>query len=194
MPTEPLIELKPPWNISATNSGLSPEGEESLNRIKKWIDPNSDFDEKLIRNITRRLLIPARIKITDLIMLETWALEKNNSQTTLWKLPPGREWMRNLNALAFRNMGKQKGLILKTIKCPDFGAVTGMRGYYTVCVTRRESEWVTEGRTRTGTRQLLTQGRILRRNQTSIEGKWAEELQDCIPLQGIKKSMLLILP
>lgn len=61
-------------------------------------------------------------------------------------------------------------------------------------VTRRESEWVTEGRTRTGTRQLLTQGRILRRNQTSVEGKWAEELQDCIPLQGIKKSMLLILP
>lgn len=68
------------------------------------------------------------------------------------------------------------------------------RGHYTVCVTRRESEWATEGRTGAGTRQLLTQGRILKRNQTYVEGKWAEELQDCIPLRGIKKSMLLILP
>ena len=124
---EPLIELKPPWNTSATNSGLSPEGKESLNRIKEWIDPNSDFDEKLIRNITRRLLIPARIKITDLIMLETRALEKNNSQTTLWKLPPGGERMMNLNAL--KGMGdKQEGFMLKTVYHPDFWEVVGVRG------------------------------------------------------------------
>ena len=71
MSVEPLIELKPLWNTSATKSGLSPEGEESLNRLKERIDPNSDFDEKLIRTITRRVLIPARIKITDLVMLET---------------------------------------------------------------------------------------------------------------------------
>lgn len=32
---EPLIELKLPWNTFATNSGLSPEGEESLNRIEE---------------------------------------------------------------------------------------------------------------------------------------------------------------
>lgn len=70
MSTESLIELKPPWNPSPTHSSLSPMGDESLNRIKERIDTNSDFDEKLIRNITRRLLISARIKITDLIMLE----------------------------------------------------------------------------------------------------------------------------
>lgn len=92
LPTESLIELKPPWNTSATNSGLSPEGEETLNREKQWIDPNSDFDEKLIRNITKRVLIPARIKMTDL-MLETGTLEKNNYRSSLWKPLLGRKGM-----------------------------------------------------------------------------------------------------
>lgn len=55
MSTESLTELKPPWNPSPTNCSLSPTGKESLNRIKEQIDTNSDFDEKLIRNITRRL-------------------------------------------------------------------------------------------------------------------------------------------
>jgi hypothetical protein len=35
MSMEPLIELKPPWNTSATNTALSPEGQESLNRIEE---------------------------------------------------------------------------------------------------------------------------------------------------------------
>lgn len=66
-----------------------------------------------------------------------------------------------------------------------------------MCVTRKEPEWVI-GAERELVLGNLTPGRTLRRKETYIDSKWAEDPtternRNCIPLQSIKKSMLLIL-